>query len=202
MSKQLRAVGEARRLLSLAEPMAADLDGTLRRWRRYGSMRPIDAYYSRLGTADRDLDEVRAPVTPAVDNLLRRESGEFLAWSALGPETAVLLGDAGFERLLGLLASHPNGHVREAACGRLVRLAHTRRVQPLVLRCLDPVEQVREIAAAGVAEVLVIEPMALHRSDYAVLRRPRALRLVPDLARRAAHVQSTDRYVSRRDADR
>ena len=172
MSKQLRALDRARQILSVGEPLVADLDDTLRRWRRYVTIRPVEAYYSRLGTKDRDLDEVHGPGTPAVDNLLRRESEAFPAWMALSPEAVALVGDAGFERFLGLLASHPDGHVREAACDRLVRLPHTRRVHPLVLRCLDPVERVRVIASEGVADVLRVEPMALHRSDYAVLRRP------------------------------
>jgi hypothetical protein len=200
MSKHVAALAQARVLLGHAEPLLADLRGTLGRWNRYSGRRPVDGYYARLGTPDRDLDEVRPPDSITIDVMTRRVSAEFPAWSSLRPEAVPEIAAAGFQRLVAVVAAHPDGRVREAAT-RLLADSGNQHLTTLVLRCIDHVPAVRSVAAAAIENVLDRDPMDLRESDYAILKRPRATRLVPALATRAILVQATNVYVRRRDRE-
>lgn len=200
MSRRLRHAARARELLGRAELLCADLPSTLRRWEKLDHS--VTGYYDRLGTSDRAFDEVRHAESRRVDQAIRRVSSEFSAWTALDVGDVTEVGRAGFGSLSQLLASHPNGFVREAATASIVELGRSSRIRTLVLRCLDHVREVRDIATDEIARVLAATPTDLLRQDYETLGCQRAERLVPNLAAEAARVAESNPYVVRRDAIR
>lgn len=200
MSRRLRHAARARELLGRAESLCADLPSTLRRWEQLDHS--VTGYYERLGTSDRAFDEVRHAESRRVDQAIRKVSADFPAWIALDVDDVTAVGRAGFGSLSELLASHPNGFVREVATASIVELRRSSRIRTLVLRCLDPVREVRDIAADEIARVLTATPTDLLRQDYEILGCRRAERLVPDLAAEAAIVAGSDPYVVRRDVIR
>ena len=155
---------------------------------------------------DNDLDDAFAPAFIRVDQAIRKISGEWPTWSSLTPDDAVLAGEAKLFGVSATLCSHPNGHVREAALRTvLAGGVGVHNSFTIGLRCLDPVPQIRDLAAEALHAQLSddpqdLRPFEIDEACYRLLATtPRARRLVPDLADHAEQVALSNHWVERRD---
>jgi HEAT repeat protein len=142
------------------------------------------------------LDAIPPQLLPAADTMVRRE----MLWWARDADTAWMRSPADMQRIpahlagdlavLGVMAMHPSGYVREAAVERLAAQGDGRTELPILLvRAHDWVDPIRRRAdAAALARLTVLVPPSLELLTLVLRlengsRRSEAGRRVMDLLR-------------------
>lgn len=103
-------------------------------------------------------DEMRIhSLSIPLDNAIRKVDGPFGHWASVDPSSLALIADQGPRKLLQVLSSHPNGHVREAFIHCASDLANDQVLPHLANRAVDFVPKVRQLATPQVMERLARE---------------------------------------------